>query len=66
MTPTQPTDTQTTVKVLLDAAQLKMSDDEFQLFVKTYPTLRAGADSLYLPEARNEEPSLKFDAKWTD
>ncbi len=37
MTPAQPTDARTTVKALLDAAQLTMNDDEFELFVKSYP-----------------------------
>lgn len=58
------TDIETTVKTLLDAAQLNMGDDEFELFVKIYPALRAGADSLYLPETRYEDPALIFDAAW--
>jgi hypothetical protein len=66
MIPAQPTDAQTTVKALLDAAQLTMSDEEFELFVKTYPALRQGADSLYIPETRYEDPALIFDASWKD
>ncbi len=66
MIPAQPTDTQTTVQALLDAAQLRMSNDEFELFVKVYPPLRAGADSMYLPETRDEDPSLVYDAAWTN
>ncbi|MDQ6672467.1 MAG: hypothetical protein M3069_17275 [Chloroflexota bacterium] len=66
MTLVQPTDTQTTVKALLDAAQLGMSDDEFQLFVKVYPALRAGADGMYIPETRYEDPALIYDPAWTD
>jgi hypothetical protein len=66
MTPVPPTDTQTTVKALLDAAQLKMSDEEFQLFVKIYPAMRAGADSMYIPETRYEDPALIFDAGWSN
>jgi hypothetical protein len=66
MTPAQPTDVPTTVKALLDAAQLKMSDEEFQLFVKIYPAMRSGADSMYIPETRYEDPALMFDPKWTD
>ena len=66
MTPAQPTDVQTTVKALLDAAQLTVSDEEFELFVETYPTLRQGADALYIPETRYEEPALIFDASWKD
>lgn len=66
MTPVQPTDVRTTVKALLDAAQLTINDEEFELFVKTYPTLRQGADSLYIPETRYEDPALIFDASWQD
>jgi hypothetical protein len=64
MTPAQTTDVRTTVKALLDAAQLTMSDEEFELFVKTYPILRQGADGLYIPETRYEDPALIFDASW--
>lgn len=66
MTPAQPTDVPTTVKALLDAAQLTMSDEEFELFVKLYPAMRSGADKLYIPEARYEDPALIFDASWKD
>jgi hypothetical protein len=66
MTLAHPTDVETTVKALLEAARLRMSDEEFQLFVKTYPELRAGADSMYLPETRNEDPALIFDPNWTN
>ena len=66
MTSVEPTDTVTTVKALLDAAQLKMSQEEFDLFVRTYPALRAGADGLYIPETRYEDPALIYDAEWSD
>jgi hypothetical protein len=66
MTPVQPSDTETTVKALLDAAQLKMSDEEFKLFVKIYPAMRSGADGMYIPETRYEDPALIYDAAWTD
>jgi hypothetical protein len=66
MTSTPPTDVQTTVKALLDAAQLTMSGEEFELFVKSYPTLRESADNLYIPETRYEEPALIFEASWKD
>jgi hypothetical protein len=66
MTPAQPTDARTTVKALLDAAQLTMNEDEFELFVRSYPALRQGADSLYIPETRYEDPALIFDASWRD
>jgi hypothetical protein len=57
-------DPTTTVRALLDAAQLSVTDDEFQIFVTIYPTLRAGADAMYLPEVRYAEPALNFDARW--
>ena len=66
MIPAQPTDVETTVKALLDAAQLKVSDEELELFVRVYPGLRAGADSLYIPETRYEDPALIFDPSWGD
>ena len=61
-----PTDTETTVKALLDAAQLTVSDEELELFVRIYPGLRKGADGLYIPEARYEDPALIFDPEWAD
>jgi hypothetical protein len=66
MTPAQPIDTRTTVKALLDAAQLTMADEEFELFVKSYPALRQGADDLYIPETRYEEPAPVFEVSWKD
>jgi hypothetical protein len=56
----EPIDTATQVRVLLDAAGIKPSDEEFQGFVQAYPVLRAGADALYLEETRYEEPALVF------
>ncbi len=64
MTTAQTTDVRTTVKALLDAAQITMSDEELDLFVRIYPAMRAGADSLYIPETRYEDPALIFDASW--
>jgi hypothetical protein len=61
-----PSDVKTTVKALLDAAQLELSDEEFELYTRIYPTLRAGADSLYIPETRYEEPALIFDPSWDE
>jgi len=60
------TDVPTTVRSLLDAAQLKMSEEEFQLFVRMYPALRTGADNMYIAETRYEEPALVFDPSWKD
>jgi hypothetical protein len=64
MATAQTTDVRTTVKALLDAAQITMSDEELDLFVRIYPAMRAGADSLYIPETRYEDPALIFDASW--
>ena len=61
-----PTDTETTVKALLDAAQLTVSAEELELFVRIYPELRKGADGLYIPETRYEDPALIFDPAWAD
>jgi hypothetical protein len=58
---TMPTNTVETVKVLLAAAQLTVSDDELGRFVAVYPTMRAQADSLYLPHLKDEELALGFD-----
>jgi hypothetical protein len=35
------------------------------LFVSVYPGLRAGADGMYIPETRYEDPALVFDPAWT-
>jgi hypothetical protein len=56
-------DAATTVKALLDAAQLMVTDEEMELFIKIYPDLRAGADAMHLAEVRYEEPALNFDAR---
>ena len=66
MSPAQPTDVETTVRALLDAAKLTVSAEEFELFARVYPGLRAGADSLYIPETRYEDPALIFTASWDE
>jgi hypothetical protein len=66
MTDQAKTDVATTVKALLDAAGLSLSDEEFELYTRIYPTMRSGADSLYIPETRYEEPALIFDASWDE
>lgn len=55
-----PTDVTAAVKNLLEAAGISCSEEEFEGFVKAYPALRAGADSLYIEEVRYEEPALIF------
>ena len=64
MNGTETTSPETTVRVLLDAQGLKVSQQEFEQFVRTYLAMRAGADRLYIPEARNEDPALIFDPRW--
>ncbi len=56
------TNVETTVRVLLEAAGLPVTDEELAQYVALYPTLRAGADRLYLEEVRYEEPALLFRA----
>lgn len=56
----EPTDVTATVKGMLEAAGITCSDEEFEGFVKAYPLLRAGADSLYVEEVRYEGPALIF------
>jgi hypothetical protein len=56
MTSVETTDVPTTVKALLDAAQIKMSDQEFDLFVRIYPAMRAGADSMYILRPATKTP----------
>lgn len=62
---TEPTDTETTVKALLNAAGMTtLTDDQVQIFVRAYPTLRAAADRLYtLPEVRYEQPAVIYSAQ---
>ena len=62
---TEPTDTETTVKALLNAAGMTtLTDDQVQIFVRAYPTLRAAADRLYtLPEIRYEQPAVIYSAR---
>lgn len=50
-----------TVKALLDAAGLEVSDEEFLRFANVYPTIRAQADALYLRELDGEDPALSYD-----
>lgn len=55
-----PSDVTATVKHMLEAAGIACSEEELEGFVKAYPMLRAGADSLYIDEVRYEEPALTF------
>jgi hypothetical protein len=52
------TDDETTVRRLLAAMGIAPPDDEVAEMVKSYPTLRAAADSLYTPEAARFLPAF--------
>jgi hypothetical protein len=54
-------DADTAVRVLLDAAQIRVSDEELALFAETLPALRAHAEGLYLPHLAGEDLALSFD-----
>jgi hypothetical protein len=56
-----PNDVAVTVRVLLDAAHLSVSGEEFDRFVSVYPGLRAQADALYLADMEAECPAVAFD-----
>ncbi len=64
MTQNSPIDVETTVRALLQAQRLEVSEAEFARFVQMYPTMREGADRLYIPEVRYEEPSPIFTPDW--
>ena len=57
-----PEETDTTVRMLLKAAGLNLTEEQIEGYVRIYPILREGADSLYIPEARYESPALIFSA----
>jgi hypothetical protein len=47
--------------MLLETANLIVSDEEFTIFAESYPILRSQADGLYLPHLDSEEPAVSFD-----
>jgi hypothetical protein len=53
-------DTEAIVRARLSEAGLSLDDERVAGFVKVYPTLRASADRLFIPEARYEEPTVTF------
>ena len=55
-----PDNVEATVRALIDAAGLPLSDEEFESLVEGYPTLREQADRLFIEEVRYEEPALIF------
>ena len=54
-------DADAAVKMLLENANLTVSDEEFAKFTESYPILRSQADGLYLPHLDAEEPAVSFD-----
>ncbi len=64
MIPSEPISVETTVRVLLHSQGLTVSDEEFARFVRFYPAMREGADKLYIPETRYEEPAPLFTPDW--
>jgi hypothetical protein len=54
-------DATSAVKVLLETANLTVSDEEFAIFTESYAILRSQADGLYLPHLDPEGPAVSFD-----
>jgi hypothetical protein len=54
-------DANSAVKVLLETANLTVSDEEFAIFTESYSILRSQADGLYLPHLDPEGPAVSFD-----
>ena len=48
------------VTTMLAAAGLRLPDDDVDALVEMYGQLRAAADALDIPEARAEEPALRY------
>jgi hypothetical protein len=54
-------DVETTVRGLLAAGGLSLTDTQVEKFVRVYPTLRAAADRLWdIPEIRYEQPAVVY------
>jgi hypothetical protein len=60
MVPSEPVEVELTVKALLQSQGIAVEEEEFERYVRMYPAMRAAADTLYIPEARYEEPALIF------
>jgi hypothetical protein len=57
-------DVETTVRGLLAAGGLALTDTQVEKYVRVYPTLRAAADALYaIPELRYEQPAVIYHAQ---
>lgn len=57
-------DVETTVRGLLAAGGLSLTDEQVDKCVRVYPMLRAAADRLYeIPEIRYELPAVVYKAR---
>jgi hypothetical protein len=56
-------DDDVTVRRLLAALSIAPPDDEVEEMIKSYPALRAAADSLYTPDASHFVPAFVIDPK---
>lgn len=54
-------DASAAVNILLETANLTVSEEEFAIFTESYPILRSQADGLYLPHLDPEAPAVSFD-----
>ena len=52
------TDDATTVRALLEAAEIEPTPEEVEKMIAAYPGLRAAADSLYIEEAMRFLPAF--------
>lgn len=56
-------DVETTVRGLLAAGGLDLTDEQVEKYVRIYPTFRAAADRLFeIPEIRYESPAPVYHA----
>ena len=57
-------DVETTVRGLIAAGGLSLTDEQVEKLVRVYPTLRASADRLWeIPELRYEQPAGVYKAE---
>ena len=57
-------DVETTVRALIAAGGLSLTDVQVEKLVRVYPTLRASADRLWeIPELRYEQPAAVYQAE---
>ena len=57
-------DVETTVRALLGAGGLELTEVQVEKYARIYPVLRAAADALWdIPELRYEQPAVVYRAK---